>query len=538
MDAMARPPAPRVRPTPRAEPARPRRDAGSRAVDVGRDDTGLDPAPDDDPDAYLDADVLDDQDAATADIGAELVVDDLWDDTAELDLLGGTGEYGASTGRPGAATARSARARVIDDAPSAARPTPEWRVALGDLGRGARVALEALVVSWLVVVVPVVAGYVATVTAPSLGGTSWSDAARSATSGWLLGLGEPFDVVTAATATTPEVVTHVTLVPLGLTALVMALLAGGVRRARIDSLPGVIGLLLAGGAVLWLAYTIAGTTPTSRAVLTQLGVAALALLLGMRSTFALLRPHDPRWREITGWVVAGVRAGAALLVGLVALGAALLLVTLLGSFGDVLAVHAALGPDLISTVVLVLAQAAALVTLLVWGVAWLAGPGFAIGAVSVSPVAATAGPLPALPVLALVPDAGPGPGRWVGVVVVVLALLVLVRPLGRTTGWVELATTAAVPVLVVALVGGAAAGLSGGEVGPLMPVGTSGPAVLLALALLTALGALLAVGAVVGLRALGRDPALLGEPVVRAAGSLRRTLRGWRRSVRRRVRRA
>lgn len=476
MGAMARPPAPRVRPTTRAVPARPP--------------------------------MIDDDEPGS------------WPDTAELAQLGGTSEY---------LSPRGAGARVIDPAAPRERPEPVWRRALRDAARGVRVALEALGIAWLAVVIPVVAGYVATVTAPSLGDASWADAARSATAGWLLGLGEPLAVVTPATTSTPETITHVTLVPLGLTALVLVLLAGGVRRARLGSLAGVAGLLLATAAALGLAYTFAESAPTPRGTLTQAGLVLLALAIGMRSTLARIRPREPRLREVTEWVRDGVRAGTVILVGLGVLGALVVLGSLVSSLADVIAVQRALGADPVSTVVLLLAQVAALVTLVVWGVGWLAGPGFVIGAVSVSPVAATAGPLPALPVLAIVPDAGAGPGRWVSVVVVLLALAVLVRPLGRTRGWVGLAVTAGVAVLAVALVGGAAAGLSGGEVGPLAPVGTGGPAVLLALALLTALGALLAVGAVVALRATGRDPALLGEGVVRAAGRVRDRVRVRRR---------
>ena len=56
-------------------------------------------------------------------------------------------------------------------------------------------------------------------------------------------------------------------------------------------------------------------------------------------------------------------------------------------------------------VALTLGQLAILPNLVIWGVSWLVGPGFAIGTASaVSPLGTSLGPLPAVPVLGALPS--------------------------------------------------------------------------------------------------------------------------------------
>ena len=128
-------------------------------------------------------------------------------DTQALELLspGGTSEYSAP---------RRWRSSEPD---SIAAKSPLARESL----RGLRAGVEAALVSWLLVTIPVIAAYVATVASPILGEASWWDAARSASAGWLLGLGQAFAVTGAEGATS-----SVTLTPLALAAVPAALLAG------------------------------------------------------------------------------------------------------------------------------------------------------------------------------------------------------------------------------------------------------------------------------------------------------------------------
>src|SRR5690606_24238945 len=76
--------------------------------------------------------------------------------------------------------------------------------------RATLAGLEAAVLSWLFVVVPTVAAYVATAAAPLLGEASWDDAAVIGTGLWLLGHGATIDMGDAVS---------ISLAPLGTTLL-------------------------------------------------------------------------------------------------------------------------------------------------------------------------------------------------------------------------------------------------------------------------------------------------------------------------------
>lgn len=433
---------------------------------------------------------------------ADLTADD-WT-TAELERIapGGTSEHGG--GRFALPFARPTRSIVLEPT---ADGGPRERLLLRELGRAVRAGFEALVLSWLLVVVPVVAGYVATVASPVLGEASWFDAASGGTGVWLLGLGQPLTVLGAVGADDVDAaVGDVSLVPLGLTALTVWLLSGSVRRARLGSLPGILTALLSAGVVVAAAYAVAGSTPSGSGLARVAAVLAVGCLVGWVRTGGAPRP------TLLRGVPEGLRAGRSALVVLLAVGLVLVLVAIAGSLSGIVELHRALGPDPLSAFLLVLAQLAALPTFAVWALAWLTGPGFSIGAVGVTPLGATEGPLPVLPVLAAVPEAGPGPGRWVGLAVVVVVTLALVRPLARTAQWREQLTTAGIAVGLLALAGGALAALSGGAVGPLSPVGTSGPVVGLGLAVLGAAGAVIAWAIGSALRRTGIDLAAVELP--------------------------
>src|SRR5699024_1220163 len=98
--------------------------------------------------------------------------------------------------------------------PPLATPAPPMAAALV-------AGAEAAVLSWLVVVVPAIATYVATASSPELGSAHWVGAARVGTVAWLLAHGAAPSVAQAT----------ISVVPLGLTLVAFALLVGSVRRA-------------------------------------------------------------------------------------------------------------------------------------------------------------------------------------------------------------------------------------------------------------------------------------------------------------------
>jgi hypothetical protein len=204
-------------------------------------------------------------------------------------------------------------------------------------------------------------------------------------------------------------------------------------------------------------------------------------------------------------------------------GAALVAVMLVAGNGRVLALHRALDPGLAGGAVLTIGEILLIPNLVLWAGAVLAGPGFAIGTgTSVSLSSVTLGPLPAVPVLAALPAAGPWP--WT-------ALLLLAVPVSAGVLAGVLVVRARHPrdlvgQVVQALGSGGSAGvvmvlliwLSGGPAGPgrLAGVGPSALLVGAAFGAEVVLGAVVTVLVVVWVPGLLHRMAQLGEP---AAGA-------------------
>lgn len=221
---------------------------------------------------------------------------------------------------------------------------------------------------------------------------------------------------------------------------------------------------------------------------------------------------DDRSPSLRAGVSAALRAGVgavALTVAVASVAVALLFVV---KFPDMIGLYESLHTEVVGGIALTAGQLAVLPNLVIWAVAWLIGPGFAIGAGShVSPVGTALGPIPALPVFGALPT-----GDWafgfVGVLVPVVAGFIagvavrgaLVRALGHL---------APLTVLGVATGGGAVGGLltgflaaaSGGAAGPgrLVEVGPDP----IAVGLVATLEFTLAIG--IGLAAASRLPSRL-----------------------------
>ena len=164
--------------------------------------------------------------------------------------------------------------------------------------------------------------------------------------------------------------------------------------------------------------------------------------------------------------------------------------------GEILALFQSAHVDALGAIVLTLGQLAYLPTLIVWGLAFVAGPGVALGAgAAAAPGGTTVGVLPGIPLLGAVPDST---STW-------LLMLVLVPiAAGAFAGWVARSRLAAseteewAPRIVTAL--GIAAGAAGvaavlswaasGSLGPgrLTEVGPDPGAVALAVGLETLVG--------------------------------------------------
>lgn len=108
------------------------------------------------------------------------------------------------------------------------------------------------------------------------------------------------------------------------------------------------------------------------------------------------------WAEVPAQVV---RATGVVLLGFVAISATGIVVAIITRGSEVIALYQASGVDAMGATVFALASFAYLPTLMMWALAWIAGPGIVLGTgASVSPAATHLGVLPGLPPLGLVPE--------------------------------------------------------------------------------------------------------------------------------------
>lgn len=381
---------------------------------------------------------------------------------------------------------------------------------------GLLAALQAALLSLLVVVMPAVAAYVATSADPSNADVSWYRAVAVAAGLWALAHGVP--LVAGGTL--------VTLVPLGLTTLALFTCYASARRSGWASWSA-FGAGVAGYAA---AVTVVALLATGSPVGAALGLLGGVVVGGTGLGAGLLaRPEAPPLRDLTrpAWVrvPAHVRAGAAAGVlataMLVLIAAVVTTVWAVAGRATIEDVVAGLGLDAVGGTVLAFAELAVVPNLVVWALAWLAGPGFVIGAGSSFTVTEVVpGPLPALPVLGALPQPGPAAPFAVWTPVALLAVGVLVgwwshrrRPAGP---WWHPVVAGLVAGLTSALAVGVLVALASGSVGPgrMSQVGAS--------ALLV--GAVVGAGVAVGdlLVALPAD-AEVRAAVRRAVGGLRGT---------------
>jgi len=175
-------------------------------------------------------------------------------------------------------------------------------------------------------------------------------------------------------------------------------------------------------------------------------------------------PHA--WADVPALAVRGVGIVA---VGLAGIGALVVLIAVLTRGSEVVALFQTSNVDALGATVVALGQLVYLPTLVAWGAAYAAGPGFAVGSeAAVAPGSAEVGVIPGIPVLGLVP---PSTSSWL------LVIVLLPIGLGALTGWMlraRIRDDAVAPRLVLATavaLGAAAVAalvalLSSGSLGP------------------------------------------------------------------------
>ncbi|HWJ85025.1 MAG TPA: DUF6350 family protein [Cellulomonas sp.] len=357
---------------------------------------------------------------------------------------------------------------------------------------GVLAAVQAAVLSLLALVLPAIAAFVATAADPANAGISWFRAVRVGGSLWLAGHGVPLAVGDV----------EVTLAPLGVTALAVFACYASARRSGV---PTVAAYLAGVGGYVAMVLAVALFVGTGPVALVRGGVGAV-LVAGIGMGTGLAARSDapsvrvvtrPLWARVPRVVRVGACAGTMVATALVAVAAvltALWVVAGLATIGDVID---GLGLDPIGGAVLAVGELAFAPNLVVWAMAWLAGPGFAVGSgTHFAPHEVLAGPMPAVPLLGALPS-NTLPGLWSFLTPLLLIALgagggwYVHRRLVGTRWWhpaaaaATLAGTAAVLVAVLVM-------LASGGIGPgrMADVGGSGLIVGVAVAWPVLVGAL------------------------------------------------
>lgn len=349
---------------------------------------------------------------------------------------------------------------------------------------GAGAGLQGALLSLVSVVVPVLAVYVAASAEASGSDSGWLRAAGLGTDLWLLAHGVPL----ATGGVT------ITIVPLGVTALAVFCAFASARRSGAPTRTGLASAVLAyvlavlAVAALSLPRGVEGGPSVSR-VLVSAGLGGLVVgLAGLASGLAV-RPDAPRLttalepvrRRVPRVAWLGAGAGLAVLAGAVALGGIVLVTWFLAGQAQIAQIVASLRLDALGGVGLAVAELAFVPNLAAWAIAWLAGPGFAVGAGSHFATTGVLGTtLPAVPLLGALPtpDSVTPTAAWWPLSLVALGALVglvLRRRLGDVGPLAALGAVAAAALVAgigVMVVVGSAGGVAGP--GRMAQVGASG----------------------------------------------------------------
>ena len=284
------------------------------------------------------------------------------------------------------------------------------------------------------------------------------------------------------------------LAPLGLTLLtaLLAVRAGWRLGARGGTgAAGLLGGALGFGAAAGIVAALVGPLLAWPAPLAGL---IAGLVYGVPAAISYLvraaRDEHPWWRSSVrsaqrglerlgtpGVAALPLRAAEALrlaagaFAGLIGLGGVTLAIALIAGFGEITALTQHLQLDPLGSILLFLVQLALLPIALVWGIAWLTGAGFAVGAgTSVSPFETLLGPLPALPLFGAIPQGWGALGALAPALVVLtgigVAALLGQRSELRRASWPVALGVAAVAAVLTGLGVTALSALAVGSIGP------------------------------------------------------------------------
>lgn len=289
------------------------------------------------------------------------------------------------------------------------------------------------------------------------------DALRAGGLAWALGLGGSANTT----------IGHVSLTPLGLTAIeVVAVVRAtrwGWRRSGLDeALPSGRTLLTAvgvfTGTYVVLVVILTESLTTSAVSLSATGSLGAALLIsglgcGWSGLWCSGRVES-WWETLPEMAQSMVRIAVGAALSLLAAAAVLVAVSWVTSFHEATDTYAALGINVGDGVILTLLCALSLPNAVGFAVAYLVGPGFAVGTgTSVTVTSVSLGALPLFPTVAALPDPGPQPG-WLICLLFVPGLCALIATARLQREFADEHSEGWDRILVRGLGGGALAGVA------------------------------------------------------------------------------
>jgi len=319
---------------------------------------------------------------------------------------------------------------------------------------------------------------------------------RGAVDIWLVGHGTDLalvlDEVTAAGlgvegAAAPFAITIAVLGFALLTAVLGTRAGRRIAQTNFRLMGGLVALgvfaALSFGATISAQHPLASPSLV-QGILLPTGVFGLGLAIGIFRTSPAVT--DVATSTLRGWisewnprlraaVATALRGGAMAAFGVVAVSAVVVAALIFGNFAQIITLYEGLHAGALGGLALTIAQAAFLPNLVMWGMSWLVGPGFAIGVgSSVSPLATSLGPIPAVPILGALP-AGDSSFGFVGLLVpIVIGFLAgaLLRPRLLVKG----ETPASALSLLRVIPAGLGIGVAGGALLGLLAWSSSGSA--------------------------------------------------------------
>jgi len=354
-------------------------------------------------------------------------------------------------------------------------------------------ALEALLVVAIGIAIPLVP--LTIVWAAHFGfSPDWTVFWRAAVDIWLLGHGVDvtftLDPLLATGLGMPAagdpIKVTIALLGLGLVTVLLGARAGGriadAGHRLVGGVTAVVVFAAASVGVTVTALHVAARPSLWQALFLPAIVFGVGLIAGVlragRSREGAPSPSQrlSRWLdevplEVRAGAAAALRGGFAAVALTVAAASVLVAVLFVVRFPEMIGLYESLHTEVVGGLAVTAGQLTVLPNLVLWAVAWLVGPGFAIGVGShVSPLGTALGPLPALPVFGALPSTD-SPFGYAGILVPIVAAFlagVAIRPaLTRAVGYLS-------PLLVIAVAAGT--GVVGGVVIGLLTAASAGAA--------------------------------------------------------------